>query len=73
VFLLAFLIFVVVAGLLVYFVLLQEPKQGGLSSSVGGAGDFLGGRGVSGGLIRLTVILGGLYIVLSVVLNLIPR
>ena len=72
-FLLAFFVFLVVSGLLVYFVLLQEPKQGGLSSSIGGAGDFLGGRGVSGGLVRITVILGGLFMLFAVLLNRIPR
>jgi preprotein translocase subunit SecG len=54
---------------LIYFVLIQEPKQGGLSSSMGGGGDFLGGRGVQGGLVRITVILTVIFLVLAVILN----
>jgi preprotein translocase subunit SecG len=55
----------------IYFVLIQEPKQGGLSSSMGGAGsDFLGGRGVQGGLVRITVVLAVIFLVLAVILNL---
>jgi preprotein translocase subunit SecG len=53
----------------IYFVLIQEPKQGGLSSSMGGGGDFLGGRGVQGGLVRITVILAVIFFVLAVILN----
>ena len=53
----------------IYFVLIQEPKQGGLSSSMGGGGDFLGGRGVQGGLVRITVILSLIFLVLAVILN----
>ncbi len=53
----------------IYFVLIQEPKQGGLSSSMGGGGDFLGGRGVQGGLVRITVILAVIFLVLAVILN----
>ena len=64
-----FLVFFLVAGLLIYFVLVQEPKQGGLSSSMGGGGDMLGGRGISGGLVRITLILGGLFMLLSLVLG----
>ena len=70
-FYLVLLVFAVIAGLLVYFVLLQEPKQGGLSSSLGGSGgDLLGGRGVTGGLVRITIVLGGLFMALAIVLNL---
>jgi preprotein translocase subunit SecG len=53
----------------IYFVLIQEPKQGGLSSSMGGGSDFLGGRGVQGGLVRITVILAVIFFVLAVILN----
>jgi preprotein translocase subunit SecG len=69
-FLLGFLVFAAACVGLVYFVLLQEPKQGGLSSSLGGGGsDLFSGRGVAGGLVRITVILAGIFIVLAVVLN----
>lgn len=66
-----FLALVVVGVFLVWLVLLQEPKQGGLSGTFGGASEFLGGHGLSGGLVRLTMVLGVLYILLSIVLNLI--
>ncbi|HEX2865195.1 MAG TPA: preprotein translocase subunit SecG [Deinococcales bacterium] len=66
-----FLALMAVGVFLVWFVLLQEPKQGGLSGSMGGSSEFLGGHGVSGGLVRLTMILGILYILLAIVLNLI--
>ncbi len=69
-FLLGFLIYVAACVGLVYFVLLQEPKQGGLSSSLGGGGtDLFSGRGLTGGLVRITVILAGVFIVLAVILN----
>jgi preprotein translocase subunit SecG len=57
----------------IYFVLIQEPKQGGLSGGLGGAGggDFLGGRGVQGGLVRITVILAVIFLALAIGLNLI--
>jgi preprotein translocase subunit SecG len=69
-FILGFLVFLIVAVGLVYFVLVQEPKQGGLSSSLGGGGaEMFSGRGMAGGLIRITVILAGVFVVLAVVLN----
>ena len=70
-FYLVLFVFAVVCIGVVYFVLVQEPKQGGLSSSIGGGTDsFLSGRGMSGGLVRITMILAGLFVVLAIVLNL---
>ena len=73
VFWLLLVVFLGIAGLLVAFVLMQEPKQGGLSSSMGGGGasDFMSGRGASGGLVTLTVYGGAAFILLAVALNLI--
>ena len=66
-------IFVLIAASLIYFVLLQEPKQGGLTSTMGGGGasDFMSGRGASGGLVTLTVYGGAAFILLAIALNLI--
>ena len=68
-FYLVLVLFAIVCIGVIYFVLIQEPKQGGLSSSMGGGGDFLGGRGVQGGLVRITVILAVIFLVLAVILN----
>lgn len=70
---LAYFVFFLVCIALVWLVLVQEPKQGGLSSSLGGGGDLLSGRGVAGGLVRLTVILGGVFLLLAVILNVFQR
>ncbi len=68
------IVFAIICVALVYFVLIQEPKQGGLSSSLGGSGsDMFNVRGVAGGLVRISVVLGGLFLLLALVLNLIPR
>ncbi len=67
------LIFLFTTASLIWLVLLQEPKQGGLSSGLGGGGasDFMSGRGASGGLVTLTVYGGAAFIVLAIALNLI--
>jgi preprotein translocase subunit SecG len=67
------LVFFLVCAALVYFVLLQEPKQGGLSSSMGGSGssDFLSARGTTGGLVQLTVYAGAIFLFVAVLLNII--
>lgn len=62
-----------VCVLVVFFVLLQQPKQSGLSAGMGGGGDLFGGRGVEGGLVRLTAIAGGLFMLLALVLSILPR
>lgn len=54
---LVILFYLGVAGLLVYLVLVQEPKQGA-GDLMGGSADLFSARGVTGGLYRLTVILG---------------
>jgi preprotein translocase subunit SecG len=71
---LLFIVFAIVCVALVGLVLMQEPKQGGLSSSVGGdARDFISGRGTQGGLIRVTIYLGAAFLVLAIILGLIQR
>lgn len=66
------LAFVAVAGLLVYVVLNQEPKQGG-GDLLGASSDLFAARGVTGGLYRVTVILGAVFAVLAFVIGLWPR
>jgi preprotein translocase subunit SecG len=46
------ILFVVVCIALILFVLIQQPKQSGLSSSMGTGKDFFGGRGFEGGLVK---------------------
>ncbi|GEM47835.1 preprotein translocase subunit SecG [Deinococcus cellulosilyticus] len=70
---LVYILYVVAALGVVLFVLLQTPKQSGLSSGMGGGSDLFGGKGVEGGLIRMTSIFGGLFMVLALVLNFIAR
>ncbi|MFC4455578.1 preprotein translocase subunit SecG [Deinococcus sonorensis] len=58
---------------LVFFVLLQVPKQAGLSASLGGGGDLFGGRGVEGGLIRISSVLGGIFMLLALLIDIVSR
>ncbi|MER3553884.1 MAG: preprotein translocase subunit SecG [Meiothermus sp.] len=69
---LVIIFFVLAAGLLVYLVLSQEPKQGA-GDLMGGNTDLFSARGVTGGLYRITVILGVIFVVLAFALGHIPR
>lgn len=66
------ILFVAAAGLLVYLVLSQEPKQGA-GDLLGGTSDLFSARGVTGGLYRITVVLGVIFVVLAFILGRIPR
>lgn len=57
----------------VFFVLLQVPKQAGLSASLGGGGDLFGGRGVEGGMVRITSVLGGAFMVICLLIDIFSR
>ncbi|ABF45640.1 MULTISPECIES: preprotein translocase subunit SecG [Deinococcus] len=63
------ILFALVCVGLVFFVLLQVPKQAGLSASMASGGSLLGGRGVEGGLIRVTSVLGGLFMLLALLIS----
>ncbi len=68
------IVFLLSAVALVYLVLVQEPKQGGLSTSMGGSGggsDLLSGRGQTGGLVRLTFYAGGTFLFVAFLLSLV--
>ncbi len=58
---------------LVFFVLLQTPKQSGLSAGLGGGGNLFGGQGVEGGLVRRTSIAGAVFMFMCLLLAIIPR
>lgn len=67
-------LFVLISLAITVIVLMQEGKQAGLSGSVSGAADtYWGknkGRSVEGALEKATTILGVLFIVIALVLNL---
>ncbi|NJK44510.1 MAG: preprotein translocase subunit SecG [Pleurocapsa sp. SU_196_0] len=65
------IIFCAICVGLIYFVLSQEPKQGGLSSSMGGGGgnDFFNARGSGGQLVQLTFYALGLFMALALILS----
>ncbi|WP_019588334.1 preprotein translocase subunit SecG [Deinococcus apachensis] len=67
------ILFALVCVGLVFFVLLQVPKQAGLSASMASGGSLLGGRGVEGGLIRVTSVLGGFFMLLALLISFISR
>jgi protein translocase SecG subunit len=67
-----FIVFLVVSALLVGSILLQEPKQSGLGG-LDGSSDFSTMGGVSGGLQRATIVLGVVWGLLAIALNVIPR
>lgn len=58
---------------LIFFVLLQVPKQAGLSASLASGGDLFGGRGVEGGLIRISSVLGAFFMLLALLINILSR
>ncbi len=66
-------LFAITCLALVFFVLLQVPKQAGLSASMASGGSLLGGRGVEGGLVRVTSVLGGLFMLLAILISFISR
>ncbi|WP_299429765.1 preprotein translocase subunit SecG [uncultured Meiothermus sp.] len=57
-------LYIAVAGFLVYLVLSQEPKQGA-GDMFGGSTDLFSTRGITGGLYRITVVLGAIFAVLA--------
>lgn len=57
-------LYIAVAGFIVYLVLSQEPKQGA-GDMFGGSTDLFSTRGVTGGLYRITVVLGVIFVVLA--------
>ena len=66
-------IFILVCIFLTIVVLMQESKQNGLSGAISGAADtYWGknkGRSMEGGLVKATTIMGILFFVISVALN----
>ncbi len=66
---LALLIFAAVCIALILFVLIQQPKQNGLSSSMGTGKDFFGGRGFEGGLVKITTGLGAAFLLIALMLR----
>lgn len=69
---LVILLYLGVAGLLVYLVLAQEPRQAA-GDLMGGTGDLFSARGFTGGLYRLTLILGVAFAALALLIGLWPR
>ena len=66
-------VFVVICIALAIIILMQESKQNGLSGTISGAADsYWGknkGRSMEGGLVKATTIMGVLFFVISVALN----
>jgi len=61
------LIYLITVVLMVIVILLQEPKEGGLSTGIGGAGveNILGVRGAPTFFTKLTAALGAIFLTLS--------
>ena len=68
------LVYILVCCVLTVIVLMQEGKQAGLTGAISGAAEtYWGknkGRSMEGGLVKATTIMGVLFFVLAVVLNL---
>lgn len=67
------ILFALICVGLIFFVLLQTPRQAGLSASMASGGSLLGGRGVEGGLVRISSVLGGLFMLMAFLINLISK
>ena len=67
------LVYILVCCVLTVIVLMQEGKQAGLTGALSGAAEtYWGknkGRSMEGGLVRATTIMGILFFVISVALN----
>lgn len=67
------LVYILVCCVLTVIVLMQEGKQAGLTGAISGAAEtYWGknkGRSMEGGLVRATTIMGILFFVISVALN----
>ena len=66
------IIFLIVCIALTIVVLMQEGKQQGLGAIAGAAETYWGknkGRSMEGGLVKATTVMGILFFVLAVVLN----
>ena len=67
------ILFVIVCIALTVVVLMQEGKSQGLGAIAGAADTYWGknkGRSMEGGLVKATTVMGVLFFVLAVVLNL---
>lgn len=67
------ILFALICAGLIFFVLLQTPRQAGLSASMASGGSLLGGRGVEGGLVRISSVLGGLFMLMAFLINFISK
>lgn len=72
---LVLIVFLLNCGILTAIILMQEAKQSGLGGGLGGGGamDFSTSGGTAGGLHRLTIVLGIVWGLLAIALNIIPR
>ncbi|CAM3172865.1 preprotein translocase subunit SecG [Deinococcus saxicola] len=66
-------LFALICVSLVFFILLQVPRQAGLSASMASGGSLLGGRGVEGGLVRITAVLGGFFMLIALLIGIVSR
>ncbi|MDV6376330.1 preprotein translocase subunit SecG [Deinococcus arenicola] len=66
-------LFALICVALVFFILLQVPRQAGLSASMASGGSLMGGRGVEGGLVRISSVLGGFFMLLALLIGIVSR
>ena len=66
-------VFIIISIALTVIILMQESKSAGLGAIAGAADTYWGknkGRSMEGGLVKATTVMGVLFFVLAVVLNL---
>ena len=67
-------VFIILSIVITVTILMQEGKSAGLGAIAGAADTYWGknkGRSMEGGLVRGTIIMGVIFFVLSIVLNII--
>jgi len=67
---LLWVLYLIIAAMLIIVILLQEPRTGGLSTAFGGSGlDMMLGAGIGRKMSMATIVLAAIFLILTVILG----